>query len=70
LTFIGTSDPGEARRNWVADVNRPETEAELKALRRSVNRAAPFGSPDWTNNTAKRLRLEFTTRPRGQPKKR
>ncbi|MDH3718849.1 MAG: transposase [Planctomycetota bacterium] len=62
--------PVPSPRNWVEHVNRPETEAELKALRRSVNRGTPFGSPAWIHNTAKRLGLEFTTRPRGRPKKR
>ncbi|NIS81328.1 MAG: hypothetical protein GTO14_14250, partial [Anaerolineales bacterium] len=62
--------PVPAPRNWAKHVHRPETEAELQALRRSVNRGTPFGSSDGTDKTAKRLGLEFTTRSRGRPKKR
>ena len=30
--------------NWVEEVNAPQTEAELSALRRAVNRGCPFGA--------------------------
>ena len=30
--------------DWVRRVNRPETDAELEAVRKSVNRGAPFGA--------------------------
>jgi putative transposase len=30
---------------WVAHVNAPQTEAELEAVRRSVQRGCPFGMP-------------------------
>ena len=33
--------------DWLEIVNRPQTEAELEAVRRSVNRAAPYGNPAW-----------------------
>jgi putative transposase len=56
-------------RNWKAQVNRPQSEAELKSLRESVNRGAPFGSDRWRTATAKRLGLEFTLNPRGRPRK-
>jgi len=46
-----------------------ETEAELAALRCCVNRGRPFGDPNWITDTAKRLGLEWTLRPRGRPKK-
>jgi REP-associated tyrosine transposase len=55
--------------NWVESVNRAQTQAELEALRRSVNRGTPFGSVPWQVRTAKRLGLESTLRPRGRPKK-
>ena len=54
---------------WLAYVNRAETEAELKALRRSVVRGTPFGEEAWQERTAKRLALESTLRPRGRPRK-
>ena len=56
-------------RNWVARVNAPETEAELAALRCSVNRGAPFGAPTWVRRAAARLGLEASLRPRGRPRK-
>ena len=56
-------------REWVHHVNAPQTEAELVALRRSVTRGQPFGSPQWTEATAQELGLESTIRTRGRPKK-
>jgi putative transposase len=38
-------------------------------LRCCVNRGRPFGDPNWVTDTAKRLGLESTIRPRGRPKK-
>jgi len=56
-------------RHWSATVNRPQTESELKALRRSVNRGTPFGTDRWQAHTAKKLGLEWTLRARGRPRK-
>jgi REP-associated tyrosine transposase len=56
-------------RNWLAHVNAPQTEAELAALRRSIDRGAPFGNDRWRERTAKRLGLESSLRPRGRPRK-
>src|SRR5271155_4956132 len=38
--------------NWVEMVNAPHTESELEAVRRSVARNSPFGSPTWCKLTA------------------
>lgn len=54
---------------WSRHVDRPQSEAELAALRRSVTRGQPYGSESWTLRTAKRLHLESTLTPRGRPKK-
>jgi putative transposase len=54
---------------WPDRVNRPETEAELTALRRSATRGQPYGHTTWQTQTALRLGLESTTRMRGRPKK-
>jgi len=64
-------DPGPVARgeDWLAWVNEPQTEAELEALRESIRRGRPFGSQAWQNQTAQRLGLEFTMRPRGRPRK-
>ena len=61
--------PRDRQRDWLRRVNQPETAAELDALRGSVVRSRPFGSPAWTQRTAARLGLESTLRPRGRPKK-
>ena len=54
---------------WIEHVNAPQTEAELNALRRCVNRGSPFGSELWSARTIRKLGLESTLRPRGRPKK-
>lgn len=56
----------EGWRDWV---DQPISEAELEALRRSVNRGTPWGSPTWAERTASELGLEATLRPRGRPRK-
>ncbi len=57
--------PGE---RWLDYVNQVETEAELKALRRSASSGTPFGETVWQQRTAKRLGLESTLRSPGRPK--
>jgi putative transposase len=61
--------PLELPRNWRARVNQPQSEAEVAALQRSVNRGTPFGSDHWTKLAANRLGLESTLRPPGRPSK-
>ena len=56
-------------RDWLGWVNRAETEAELEALRRSVNRSRPYGSEQWVERVVSTLGLEWTIRPRGRPRK-
>jgi putative transposase len=53
---------------WLEYVNQAETEAELRALRRSVRTGAPFGETVWQQATAKRLGLESTLRSPGRPR--
>lgn len=56
-------------RQWVAHVNEPQTEAELKSLRRCVNNGQPYGNEIWKKKTARKLGLESTMRRRGRPSK-
>jgi putative transposase len=56
-------------RKWRSLVNEPQTESELIALRRSVNRGTPFGSEQWVTQSAARLHLKHTLRRRGRPAK-
>ena len=54
---------------WIEYVNQPETEAELKALRRSAWSGTPFGNALWQHGTAKLLGLESTLRAPGRPRR-
>ena len=55
--------------HWLEHVNTAQTEGELAALRRCVNRGSPYGSESWCERTVRSLSLESTIRPRGRPKK-
>ncbi len=67
-SFLETG-PVARPHDWLAWVNQALTAGELEALRHSVIRGVPFGSPTWTKRTAKELGLESTLRPRGRPQK-
>lgn len=54
---------------WLDHVNAPQTEAELTALRRCLERGCPYGDDSWSDQTVRRLGLESTLRPRGRPQK-
>jgi putative transposase len=66
---ILSDGPVRIPRNWVSLVNKPQTEAEVAAMKRSLERGAPFGSDRWVGRIARRLGLESTLRPRGRPRK-
>ena len=55
--------PLPRKAGWVDHVNTPQTEAELAAVRSSVNRGSPFGNEAWSERTIRRLGLESTFRP-------
>ncbi|MBI2725810.1 MAG: transposase [Polaromonas sp.] len=55
--------------DWTAHVNRPQTPAEVDAVRNSIRRGCPFGSAGWQTRTARRLGLDWTLRARGRPRK-
>jgi REP-associated tyrosine transposase len=55
--------------DWVEQVNRPQPQLELAAIRRCVNRGRPFGSPPWVSDTVQQLNLQSTLRARGRPRK-
>jgi putative transposase len=56
--------------DWLGMENRPQSDGELEALRRSVRRGAPFGDEAWTRRTAAKLRLESSLRPPWRPRNR
>ena len=53
---------------WIHHVNLPQPEAELQAVRRSVQRGRPFGEEQWSDRVVHRLGLETTIRFRGRPR--
>lgn len=55
--------PLSRKPNWRDHVNAPQTEAEIAALRRSIQRGCPFGDEPWSNRTVRSLGLESTLRP-------
>ena len=61
--------PIPRKAGWVEHVNAPQSEAELAAIRRSVERGSPFGNESWSDRAVRRLGLESTIRARGRPKK-
>ena len=60
--------PIHVPRDWTELVNEPLTKAELEAVRRSLLRGTPFGGERWVKQTAARLGLGHTLRPRGRPR--
>ena len=65
---ILASWPVRRSAGWVEHVNSPQTDEELSAIQRSIDRGCPFGDDSWFADTARTLGLEITTRPRGRPK--
>jgi len=63
-----SSWPVKEPADWLQDVNRPQAEAELLAIRESVRRGRPYGFEAWSKHAARRLGLESTLRPRGRPR--
>ncbi|MFN6104372.1 MAG: transposase [Planctomycetaceae bacterium] len=64
-----TAWPIRRSSNWVQHVNAPQTEAEVAAIRKAIQRGCPYGDGHWTQQTAAELQLESTLIPRGRPKK-
>jgi putative transposase len=60
--------PVRRGRDWVDYVAQPQTDAELVALRRSVERGVPYGGERWQKKTITALGLESTLRSRGRPR--
>ena len=54
--------------DWLSYVNEPQTEAEVEALRECIRRRRPYGDVTWMQQTAQRMGLEASLRPRGRPR--
>lgn len=61
--------PIPSDKNYLLLVNTEELEDELKTIRNSVNRGAPYGSSTWLADVVSRFGLGSTLKPRGRPKK-
>jgi putative transposase len=55
--------------DWLKRVNHAQTEGELAAIRRCLERGRPYGGERWTKRTAGRLGLASSLRNRGRPRK-
>ena len=62
-------DPWPVRRStdWIAQLNRPQSQKELTALHQCRDRGQPFGDEAWVLQTAQQLGLESSLRPVGRP---
>jgi putative transposase len=56
-------------KDWLASSHEAGSQAELEAMRHSVERGTPYGDERWLKATVARLGLESTLRPRGWPRK-
>ena len=63
------SGPLSRPPDWLSNVDTPQTEAEVEALRERVRRRRPYGAPAWMTTAAARLGLEASLRPLGRPRK-
>jgi putative transposase len=61
--------PVELPADWIDLVNAPQTAVEEEAMRRCMQRGAPFGSEPWRRRAAKRLKLESSLRDPWRPRK-
>jgi putative transposase len=64
-------DPGPVPRpaHWLEYLEGPQTEGELAALKRSVERGAPYGRAEWVERIAAQLGLQSSLNPPGRPRK-
>ncbi len=49
------------------NINTPDAEKELDAMRESVNRGAPYGSARWVEQMVDTYKLSSTIRRPGRP---
>jgi putative transposase len=61
--------PLERPPDWQRLVNTGEGQGQIEALRRSVTKGQPFGSPLWVERMVTQWQLGVTMRGRGRPRK-
>jgi putative transposase len=68
LRDLLSAPPIELPRDWVGEVNRPQTDAEQAAIIECMKRGRPLGQDRWVRTMAARYNLDSTLRPRGRQK--
>jgi putative transposase len=66
---LRTAGPVNHLADWLAYVNEPQTEAEVEQLPECIRRRRPFGEDQRTHQTAGKMGLPASLRPRGRPPK-
>jgi putative transposase len=56
-------------RNWPVLVGQSVAETDVSRIQNSIQRGTPLGLAQWVVQTAKRMALEATLRPKGRPRK-
>ncbi len=65
---LGRTD-GERRRRWRERIRTAQKPAEIAEIRSALERARPYGDPEWTAAMCRRLHIPLVPRPRGRPRK-
>lgn len=65
---FATVGPVHRGHNWLESVRRIPSGENLARIQESLQRSRPLGSEAWTRETAERMGLEPTLRPRGRPR--
>lgn len=60
--------PTPQPKNYLMWLNQPQTEDELRAIQRSIEKNVPFGDENWVEKTAIKFGLKQTLRGVGRPK--
>ncbi len=58
--------PVDRPRGFNAWVNEPPEDSEIKTIRECIRRSRPIGDVQWTLETAEKLQLGWTLRPKGE----
>lgn len=61
--------PIDVPADWVGRVNRPQTDAEVAAIRRHSQTGRPFGTEPWGRQLMAAIGQPYDPRPRGRPRK-
>ncbi len=63
------SEPIKKPRQWRAYVNKPQSKAEVEAIRHRLQKGTPFGGKRRVTQVAVCLKLQHTLRPRRRARK-